>query len=277
MPGNRITIDLPNLTGAAGGTFSVNVPVGRTIHAIGLNFSGTTPPLVGQTIRLRVNGEEVWNVKSETVDMLNVYDGGVSCSSGGTTIDRALMLWFDRLMMLGGDGAELTALGTGDATDPRPIKTILLEVDCTANVSCNAGFVIQSGPSKSGLIRKLKSYTRPVAGAGVLQVVDLPKQGLLNRLVCKAAGNYVDSLRLVVDNYEIYKRTASQDYMVKKNLQYRAPSGNSNIHIYDTTEDGRGSNALPLDPIQDWRVEATMNAADATFKIILDTMDPLRA
>ena len=192
-----------------------------------------------------------------------------------------LVIPFDRLVQNSRVMEEMTALQVGWPYDNgEVIRNLTLEVDIadgvvnpTLDVWATTSAVTKDYAGK--VLHEVK-HTRSAAGAGELQISDLPFNSpttmALNSVFFIATdpdtGNPVaiNKLKVERDQYKVFERTADLNVFLLKNGE-RDPQ--ADVFTLDWTEKGYGGNALDLRRVQDFRYSLDM-AAKAQITILSD-------
>ena len=306
MPGRRQYRRLPAFDGVGfSQTATLRIPIGVTYHAIVIDYTLTKAAATGaiaadtinqiDEIRVLANGKILqrypkgWYL-NETLLFDKIPTGSLNPIPAATnSTTQRITIPFDRLNMKTRIAEELTAIGTGIAVvngvaDPSPIRTLSLEVDIAAALSQGGNSVsgiamvasaIQSQPSVSGLVKKVRSFNYPLVD-GEVEISDLPRGDLLNRLFIfenstGAAGD-IEEVRVEVDGYILFQRTAAQNNYVQNSGQFRSPQ--AGVYVWDTSEMGFGSEALPTANLGDMRFIVDGGAAVASAAFIAEYIGP---
>jgi len=245
MPGIKLTRKLPAWNGnvAAGNTVTLRLPLGLSIHRVWTVYSfadacccAITLANAVNEIRVLANGKVIWNILASELDLQNQYEGRTA-AGGIVAID------FDRFNLRTRIGEELTTLGSGNAQDPNPLTTLVIEMDLKAGVVSGTldSRVINSEAQVLGLIKKVRRFTQAFGGAGEVEIADYPKGDRINMVSWFESANDIDRARLLVDNYEMFDRTKELNSRIQTD-GVRVPQ--TNLFVYDTSEDGNGADQL---------------------------------
>lgn len=265
------TRKMPGFEGvAAGQTATLRCPTGRTYHRLLVTYSGATLAQLN-AMRLVINGEIVQRfTEFSKLDVISQFEG--RAAAGGV-----IVIDFERHGLLTRAGREVTALGTGIGDrniDPNPVSTISLEVDIDAAavgtaLSCKA---VQSAARPAGLVKKIREYTYVAGAAGVYEISDLPKRGIVNKIAFGGhTANVYKSLVVERDNFIVFERTAAEN-ILEQTDGVRVPQGD--YVIYDPTENGYAAEGLVTQNVQDLRFKLDLTNA-GTITMLVETLEPL--
>jgi len=271
---SKLTRKMPSFEGVAAGQTAVcKLPTGRTYHQLSVTYGGATLAQLDE-LRILANGEVIQRyVELTELDSVNQYEG--RAAAGGV-----IMLDFDRYNLRTRDAEEITSLGTGlprgdqPGQDPNPISTLTCEIDINAaavapTLSARA---IQSLPRISGLVKKVRKYTYTAGAAGEFEIADIPKRGIINKLV---VGNHavigVTRIEIERDNFVIFDRTAAENIVIQTD-GVRVPQ--AGYVVADPTEGGNGAEGFELGGVQDFRVRLTLTAG-GSVPLIVETLEPI--
>lgn len=252
----KLSVKMPSFEGVAkGATATLRLPIGRTYEKLKVKYSGVTLAQMKE-IRLIGNGKTIqrW-VGAAMVDTINQFEG-MQASNG------LLVLNMNRHGLKTRGAIEETALGTGVRPNERfpvTLTTLQLEIDIDAAatapvLSCTA---IQSAARPLNLIKKTRVYGYSPGAAGEFEISDLPKGDLISRIIFKS--DEMDSLRIERDNRVIFDRDKTENEQSQTNGVRDPQDG---LFIYDTAEEGYGSEALVTKGVHDLRFVLGMAAAD---------------
>jgi len=245
---------MPSFEGvAAGQTATCRLPIGLTYEQLLITYTGATLAQL-DAARLVANGEviQTWTEMTK-LDDVNKFDGRAAAS--GT-----IVLDLQRFGMLTRAGKEVTNLGTGiqDRTvDPNPITTLQIEIDINsaATTPTLAATAIQSPAAPAGLVKKVKEFTYTVSATGENQVSDLPKKGLINRIII-GNDSTLGISKVVVerDNFKMFERTSAENELIQTD-GVRVPQ--ADYWVIDPSELGYSAEPISLDGVNDFRLYIT--------------------
>lgn len=269
-----ITQKLPSFEGVvAGQTAICKCPIGRTYHDISLVYTGASLAQMTE-IRILVNGKVIQRMSATDRDGLNQFMG--RAAAGGI-----LVIPFNRYGMLNREAEEETALNTGfDANSTVNVAQLNIEVDIDAGAPATTltAYARQSegkagGP---GVLIFTQVFPRPIAGAGLVEIADLPKGGsesqLINCIMFKTAA--ITNIVVNRANSDLFDRT------IALNDRYHTDGVRTPVAGYefvDTTEDGYGGSPLDLRGYSDFRLKLTASGADAAHKVYVEYIGALTA
>lgn len=260
----RISVRMPSPEGvAAGGQALLKCPIGRAYHGLLLEYSGVTLAQMTE-IRIKANGKVIHRYSAQVRDDMNKFNGLAAA-------DGILYIPFDRIGLKTRQGEEEMLINTGSrGENGQAITSLHVEIDIASAASAPVlnFYAIQSEarPGGPGTVLHLVPYTRSAAGAGELQVSDLPFNQqtaiLLNRTFIKSAN--LTRLRLERNTYTIFERKKALNELVQANGA-RVPQ--SGYFVYDTTEQGYGGAMTNIaqaagGPVNDFRYILEMSGAE---------------
>jgi len=265
------TRKMPGFDGvAAGQTATLRLPISRTYHQLLVTYGGATLAQINE-IRVVANGEVIQRITGATkLNVINQYEG--RNAAGGV-----IVLDFERYGLLTRAGREVTAIGTGvndRAIDPFPVSTLALEVDIDAaavgpTLSAKA---IQSAARPIGFVKKIREYNYSPAAAGVFEISDLPKRGIINKLMFDGhTANVYTSLVIERDNFIVFERDMTENRLAQ-NDGVRSPQ--ADYVIYDPTERGYAAEGLTTENVQDLRFKINLTNS-GPFTLTVETIEPL--
>ncbi|MDI5984901.1 major capsid protein P2 [Halomonas sp. M4R5S39] len=167
----RLTTRMPSLSNVtAGGTATLNMPIGRTYEKLVLEYTGVTRAQM-KDIRLVIDGKPVMEFKdADQLAALNQYYGRHDAAGH-------ISLWFVRPEMSALEQRRVTGLGTGDAQGNGRIQTLQLEVEIDGGAAAPVikAHAIQSDPKPLGMLNKVKRFTYSSATSGQFEIDNIPK------------------------------------------------------------------------------------------------------
>lgn len=270
----KITRDMPSFEGVAEGqTATCRLPIGLTYNQLGLVFGGTTfEPDDMTEIRLVANGKTIQRWNGTHLDKVNQFEG----RAAATTKD-VLFLDCERYGLRTKLGQELTALPSGAANNPVPIRTLQLEVDIsgsTAPTLSALGFQSAARDLKGQMqpVKQVRKFNYTPSGTGVFEIADLPRVGEINRIVMVTTDT-IDDVEIEVDGYTMFQRTTAENEAAQIDGG-RTPQ--SNYWIIDTTEEGNGGETIRLNGVQDFRLKVNYSAVAGSTTVYVEYLDPIR-
>jgi len=275
------TRKMPGFDGvAAGQTATLRCPISRTYHQLLINYGGATLAQLN-ALRVVANGEVITRItEMARLDVINQYEGRATTSGGVIVLD------FERYGLLTRAGREVTALGTGivrraaSPTDPNalfdpfPISTLAIEIDIDAaavgpTLSARA---IQSQARPVGLVKKIREYNYAASAAGVFEISDLPKRGIINKILFSGhTANVYNSLVVERDNFIVFERTTAENELIQSD-GVRVPQ--ADYWVYDPTEQGYAAEGLTTEGVADLRFKLDITNPGA-FTMIVESLEPL--
>jgi len=271
----RITKRMPTPTGVGKGeTALAKLPIGNRFHRLFLIYSGVTLAEMTE-IRILANAKTIHRYSATERDVLNQYRG-LDAAAG------ILEIPFDRQDLLTRKGQEETAINTGsqNPNSGQIITALNLEVDVDKDAVGTPSFQvyaeisdrIDGGP---GTVLHVKKHTRSAAGAGELEIADLPFNQRtamgLNAVFMKPSANDISKIVVERGLYKVFERTKALNERIQTN-GYRYPQ--AGWHAVDFTENRFGGNTLNLVGYQDFRYLLDMTGA-AQLNIISEYMGQL--
>ncbi len=271
----RITKRMPTPTGVgADETALCKLPIGNRFHRLFLIYSGVTLAQMNE-IRVLANAKTIHRYSGTERDVLNQFRGKDAAAG-------ILEIPFDRQDLLTRKGMEETAINTGD-TNPNNgqiITALNLEIDIDA-AAASPSFQVYAEMSDRlrgvgpGTVLHIKKHTRSAAGAGELEVADLPFNQRtamgLNACFIKPSANDISKLVVERGLYKVYERTKALNEMIQSD-GFRVPQ--AGWHAIDFTENRYGGNTLNLVGYQDFRYLLDMTGA-ANLTMISEYMGQL--
>jgi hypothetical protein len=252
----KITRRAPGWEGSivAGNTLTLRLPIGLTFHQVYIEYSfldaGAVAVLLATAvgeIRVLANGKPIWAIRASELDLKNQFEGRAA-AAGILTID------FDRYNLRTRPAEEFTSIGTGAAGDPTPLTTFTVEMDLASAGAVASGTVSarirQSESRPLGLFKKLRRYVDAYGGSGTFEKADYPSGDLINAMYFFESANDIDRLRLERDDFVMFDRTKELNTRIQSD-GVRTPQ--SNLYVYDTAEDGNGTDQLVTRGVNDMR------------------------
>lgn len=269
----RITKRMPAPDGGVkpGQTATVKLPIGTKFHDVQLI---TNMPLEQMTeIRVFVNGTTIHRYPAKKRDDINRHYEMPSFGDSGV-----LNIPFDRWNMTKRSLEEVTAINTGSTNDAgEGVNSLYLEVDISEDDSISGyqssptmdvyATVSPSDDGGQGVLLHVTKHTRSAAGAGELQLSDLPFNQQTARALSgtfiwpkDSEGNSVSISKLTVERglNKVFERTDSLNRFMLE-LGHRVPQ--SGLYAIDFTEKRYAENALDLQGYQDFRYLLQMGGA----------------
>jgi len=258
----KITRRAPGWEGniIGGSTITLRIPIGLTTHQVYTEYAfvdaDSNPVALADAvdeIRVVLNGQPVWNILASELDTKNQYEGRAA-AAGILTLD------FDRYNMRSRPAEEFTSIGTGAQGDPTPITTFVVEMTLKAGVQNGqlTSYLRQSESRPLGLFKKLRRYPYQFSAAGTFDVADLPKGDLINAVYFFESANDIDRVVLERDNFIMFDRTKELNSRIQSD-GVRTPQ--ENLFVYDTAEDGNGTDQLVTAGVNDLRFRLTVDGA----------------
>lgn len=252
----RLTTRMPSLSNVtAGGTATLNAPIGRTYERMVFSYSGVTRAQM-KDIKVVIDGKPIMEfADAEQVAALNKYYG---------RHDEAglITLWFVRPELNALEQQRVTGLGTGDQAGNGKISTLQfeIEIDAAAVDPKVTAHAIQSDPAPLGMINKIKRFTYSSATAGQFEIDNIPKGPRLCAIhFVKAAG---DVSRVEVEQNS--RKIVEGDKPLLQYLQKEAGrTPQAGYLAVDFTQEGDVYQSIVTDPrqIQDQRFRLTLDTA----------------
>lgn len=246
---------------AKGQTATVKFAIGSMYHDVSLV---TNMALADMTeIRVIANNKTIHRYSATQRDKINQF-------YGLPAFNGVLFIPFDRKALKVRDMEELTGINTGvRGQNGERIGALYLEVDIAAGASVVPTLDVYATVSPAreggvGTVMHITSHTRNAAGAGELEINDLPfnspTAAALNAVFMFPSANDISKLIVERGLYKVFERTkALNEYM--QTLGERKPQ--TGMHAIDFTENGYGANALDLRGYQDFRYRLSFTGAAA--------------
>ncbi len=269
----RIETRMPYPEGVtAGGTAVFKLPVGRRYHELVLTYAGVTLAQLNE-IRVIANGKPIHRYSASVRDALNQFDGRAAAAG-------LLVIPFDRYNLKNRVGEEETALNT-DSFDQngRGIRSLTVEVDIDGAAAAPVLSMTASQSEKlqggAGTILHVNKFPRSAAGAGELQISDIPFGGVttqaLNRAVFVPSVGTISDMKVERDTYVIWERSTTLNEMLQVD-GVRSPQ--SGYFIIDKTEKGFAGDPVALAGFADFRYRLECSAA-AQIDCFIETLGAL--
>lgn len=264
----KLTRRVPTWDGniVGGNTVTLRLPIGLTYHQVYTEYTfsdGMCALALADAvnfIRVIANGKPIWELLASELDTKNQFESRAA-AGGILTVD------FDRFNMRTRSAEELTSLGSGAPGDPTPLTTLTIEMDLKAAVASGTldsrSRVSESRPL--GMFKKLRRYVDAFGGSGEFQIDDFPKGDLINMVAFFESANDIDRVRLERDNFVMFDRTKELNSRIQTD-GIRTPQ--SNLYVYDTSEDGNGSDQLITRGVNDLRWFLTLDGAMTVTSIV---------
>lgn len=275
--GLKLTRRAPGWEGSivAGNTLTLRLPIGLTYNQVYTEYNFTDAgsavvalaTAVGE-IRVVANGRPIWSIQASELDIINQFEGR-SAAQGILTID------FDRYNLRTRAAEEFTSLGTGAKDDPTPLTTLTIEMDLKSGGGVTAGTLSsklrQSDSRVLGLFKKRRRYVHVFTGAATVEIADFPKGDLINAAHMFESANDIDSIRVERDNFVMFDRSKELNSRIQSD-GVRVPQ--ADLFVYDTCEDGNGTDQLSTQGVNDLRWFIEIDGA-MTITTILDYIGAL--
>ncbi len=268
-----LTHKLPSFTGVKPGqTATCRIPSGYAYHCFYLNLlqpggqTGFKPTDISE-IRLVANGITIQRWSGNSLDWANKFDGMPSSNWKGDATTNYLALSCVRNGLKTRAAQEATAIAFGAVNDPRPITTLIIEVDIDSGAASDVdivGYATVSGrPNLQGIpatLKLIRKFDYVATGAGDFEIADLPRTGAISRVVFFNASK-IDEIIVQADSRTLWRRTRYVNNSIIQALNVRKyQSGADNFPI-DTTEGGNGGDAWDVSGVADLRFTLKMNDA----------------
>ena len=270
-----MTRDLPSFESVApGSTATLSVPIGWTYHDFLITRKNLPLDQINE-VRLVVDGKtrQRFVGGAARLDAINQYCG-MAASEGA---DGVVRLMQDRYGLIGRDGRELTALGTGrssnsDHDEPSNV-TIEVDIDSAAEnpqLSCKAR---RSSSRRIDRILELKEFRYSPAGSGESQISDLPISDGPNINKIYLFSSDINSVELQRDDRTIFLRTPEENNLVQSDGIRKPQAG---LFVVDPSEDGYGADPIATAGVSDFRLTVDMAAA-GTLPVVVEYMRRFRS
>lgn len=248
---------------APGQTATVRLPIGVKYHDVSLVTNMTLANMT--EIRLIANNKVIHRYSAAERDTINKFYG-LEAFAG------ILLIPFDRKALKVRAMEEVTGINTGvRGENGEKISALYLEIDIAADAVSPALDVYATTsaatPEGVGTVLHVKKNTRNSAGAGELEISDLPYNeptaAALNSVFMFPRDNLgapVAMNKVTIERglYKVFERTKALNDFMQKNGE-RVPQ--ADVFAVDFTENGYGANALDLRGYQDFRYRLDMAGA----------------
>lgn len=273
---------------AAGGTFTCEVPTGFSYHDFFLQLGGTTfDESHLSDLKLWINGKVVQHIRTGTeLDNVNQFDRLAAHST-----ERILRWPLERTGLDLREARERTVIGTGiseakrrtlqNPQDPNydPVRVANMHITGTIAAGASAPTLSiqarRSAPRPTGVVGKIRNFTRNPSGAGIYEISDLPQNEPISRVIFKdsAGAGDITRVELYINNIKVFDRTPDMNDKVQTD-GVRTPQ--AGYFVYDPAEDGAGSNSPLIGPTDDVRWNITTDD-ELTLEIQYNTLGYLDA
>lgn len=248
---------------APGQTATVRFAIGTKYHDVALV---TNMALTDMTeIRLIANNKTIHRYNATERDKLNQY-------YGLPAFDGILYIPLDRKALKTRVMEEVTGINTGvQGENGEAIRAFYLEVDIHEDATSPKLDVYATTSAATtdgvGTVMHVTKHNRNAAGAGELEVNDLPfnapTAAALNATFMFPSANDISNIVVERGLYKVFERTKALNERFQR-IGERTPQ--SGMVAIDFTENGYGANALDLRGYQDFRYRLMMSgAAQVTF------------
>ncbi len=268
-----LTKKLPAFTGVEKGvTATCKVPAGYTYHGIMLEGNITADKIT--EMRVLLNGTITVRLSGNELDLINLFDGMASSNVGGGNH----FISFDRLGLRTRTGTESTAIPYGAINDPRPIANMLIEIDISSTAGDDLkmeGYALVSGPMNLGgnpaILKQIRKFNYSPAGAGEFDISDLPRIGLINRIIFTQRSK-IDNVVVALDSTEIWNRPKGVNEFIER--VYNRRNHLNDFYAIDPSENGYSGDAWNVSQVNDFRIKLHMNDA-ANITVIVEYLATL--
>jgi len=285
-----LTRKLPSFTGISPGqTATCEIPSGYSYHQFymllvdGDQAAPLNPSSLSE-IRLVANGQVIQRWSGEDLNAANAYDGFPAYNWGGTGKDQYIALSCERNNLKTRASQEATALPFGAVNDPRPLTSVLIEVDLASSAPQNCSVVgyalvsdrvdLKGIPATLKMIRKFQ-YS-PTA-AGEFDIANLPRIGAISRILFSDQGGGatgIKRLQVQADGREMWNRTEYLNDSIIKGYDWRYVQ--DRFFAVDTTEAGNGNDFWDISGVMDFRLKLDMTGPK-DLNCIVEYLAPLGA
>lgn len=251
-----------------GNTLTLRCPIGLTYHQIYSEYSftdGGVPVALEDAVselRVMANGKPIWTLRAGELDIKNQFESRAA-AQGILTID------FDRYNLRTRGAEEFTSLGTGAKDDATPLTTLTIELELANGSGVDGGSITsrmrQSDARVLGFFKKLRRYVHQFTGAGQVEIDDFPKGDLINAVHFFESANDIDHVRLERDDFIMFDRTKELNSRIQSD-GVRTPQ--PDLYVYDTCEDGNGTDQLVTAGVNDLRWFITIDGAMTITSVV---------
>lgn len=259
----RMTVRMPSLSNVtAGGTATLNLPVGRTYDKLTLDYSGVTRAQM-KNIKLLIDGKPVMDfADGEELASLNKYYKRHD-ENGFLTI------WFVRPEMQSLEHQRVTALGTGNAQGEGRIQTLQLEIDVdeAATDPRIKASAVQSDPKRLGQMTKVKRFTYSSATAGAFEIDNIPKGPRIQAMHFIKAEDDISRVEVEQNSRKVVEGQADLLRYMQKESD-REPQ--ATFLAVDFTQEGDIFQTLTTNPnrVQDQRFRLDLESAGSVTVLV---------
>ena len=279
----RITVKLPSFQSVgAGSTATCSIPIGGTYHQVLIAFAGFAISSMKE-IRLGGNGRVMMRYVTtpimeggelsggERLNTRNKYEGR------GASSNNLLVLDFERYGIRTKLNQELTGIGTGfKPSHPEyrkagglgvELSELTLEIDLKSTISGTpvlSARAIKSDPRPLGLFKKVITYFHSAPAAGPYEISSIIPGELINKVY--AISDKISGLKVEVEQNLKFDRLKAENNLIQSD-GVRTPQ--TALVVFDPSETGNGSDALPTKGVQDLRITYEMSEA-APIPIVVE-------
>lgn len=262
----RKTVRLPSLANVtAGGTATLNMPLGMTYETLTLAYTGLTRAQM-KDIRLLIDGKPVLEFRDgEQLAALNKYYD---------RYDEAgfLTIWFIRPEMANLEQQRITGLGTG-ANGVGVIQTLQLEfdIDAAATSPTVEARAVQSSPKPLGVMTKVKQFVLSSATAGQFEIDNIPKGPRLAAVHFHKTADDISRVEVEQNSRKIFEGDTPLVRFLQKSMKRVPQTGYLSV---DWMQEGDIRQSVDTDPkkIQDQRFRLTLGTA-GVINIMVEYID----
>ena len=283
-----LTRKLPTFTGVSPGqTATCEVPSGYAYHSFFMRLkdgdqSATLNPSDISEIRLVANGQVIQRWSGDDLDAANKFDGFPAYNWSGQAFNQYIALTCVRNHLKTRASQEATALPFGALNDPRPITSLLIEVDLDSGTPQNCAIegyaLVSARPDLGGVpatLKMVRKFQYSPTAAGEFDIANLPRIGAISRIFfAEQAGGATGIKDIIVqaDSVEIWNRTDYLNRTIIKAYDWRVVQ--DRFFAIDTTEQGNGNDFWDISGVSDFRLKLNMTGAK-DLNCIVEYLAPL--
>jgi len=283
-----LTRKLPTFTGVSPGqTATCEVPSGYAYHSFFLllqrgDQSAELRPANITEIRLVANGQVIQRWDGTDLEAANMYDGMPASNWGSSGQPNYITLSCVRNHLKTRASQEATALPFGALNDPRPITSLLIEVDLSSSTPQNCAIdgyaLVSARPDLGGTpatLKMIRKFQYSPTAAGEFDIANLPRIGAISRIFFAAQGGgtpNIKDIQVQTDSVEIWNRTDYLNRTIIKAFDWRKVQ--DRFFTIDTTEQGNGNDYWDINGVSDFRIKLNMSGA-TDLNCIVEYLAPL--
>jgi len=284
-----LTRKLPTFTGVAPGqTATCEIPSGYAYHSFFMvlqrgDQSAELLPRHITEIRLVANGQVIQRWGGADLNSANMYDGMPTSGWGSSGQPNYIDLSCVRNHLKTRASQEATALPFGAVNDPRPITSVLIEVDLSSSTPQNCAIdgyaLVSDRPDLNGIpatLKMIRKFQYSPTAVGEFDIANLPRIGAISRILFSAQTSgdvpLIKQIQVQADGREMWNRTFYLNNTIIKSYNWRYVQ--DRFFAIDTTEQGNGNDFWDISGVSDFRLKLDMSGAQ-DLNCIVEYLAPL--